>query len=175
MNKVSKEKFVSDLAKEIKAASCVVLVDYMGLTVKLQQALKSELSKVNATMVVVKNTLFKLAAEKADAPKETTDTALVGPTAMVITTGDPIAPLQVLGKFSKVNELPQFKIGIVENVFQNSETLLKLSTLPGKDALFAQALGAIAAPLYGIVGTLNAPMQKLVYVLSEAAKGGDNS
>ena len=171
MNKQQKEKFVTNLAKDLRAASSVVLVDYAGLSVKLQQKLKSELKGVDATMVVVKNSLFKLAGKKAGTPKEAlTDTVLAGPTAIVITVEDPISPLQVLGKFSKANEIPQFKIGIIENVFQNTEALVKLSKLPSKDMLVTQAIGAIAAPLYGLVGTLTGPMQKLVFILDEYSK-----
>ena len=171
MNKQEKKKFVEGLSKEIEAASTVALVDYAGLNVKMLQEIKRELKKVDTRVVIVKNTLFKIAGEKAKAPKEALqDSVLAGPTAMVITEGDPIAPLQILGKFAKANELPQFKVGIVEGTFQDKEGLTKLSKLPGKDALVGQAMGAIAAPLYGLVGTLNAPMQKLVHVLSEASK-----
>ena len=52
----------------------------------------------------------------------------------------------------------------------DQEALTKLSTLPGRDALLGQFLGTLMGAEYGLVGTLNANFQKLVYVLSEASK-----
>ncbi len=168
MKKAEKPFFVSNLAEEIKDASSVILVDYAGLSVKAQQDLKKRLKEVGATMSVVKNTLFKLAGEKAGVDKEAiTDTVLAGPTALVMSEEDPIAPLQVLARFAKEFEIPNFKVGLIEGKFQDKDTLITLSKLPAKDILIAQAVGAIGAPLYGIVGVLNAKMQELVYILNE--------
>jgi large subunit ribosomal protein L10 len=172
MNKQDKITLVENLTADLKEAKSVVLVDYMGLTVKSQQELKKELRAVGAEMSVVKNTLFKIAAKNIDAPKELSDTVMEGPSAIVIAKEDPIAPLQVLAKFAKANELPQLKVGIVEGNFQDKASLTKLSTLPSRDVLLGQAVGTIAAPLYGIVSTLQGNIQKLFYVLQAKAKQG---
>jgi large subunit ribosomal protein L10 len=120
-------------------------------------------------MIVVKNTLFKLAGEKAKIPSEVlTDTVLAGQTAVILTEKDPISPLQVLSEFAKEFDIPQLKVGIIEGYFQNEEQLVKLSKLPGKDALVSQVVGAIASPMYGLIGTLEGNLQKLVFVLNEA-------
>ena len=124
MKKQEKSFFLDNLSVELKKASLVVLVDYSGLSVKMQQDLKKRLSKIGAKLTVVKNTLFKLAAEKANTPSESTsDTVLKGPTALVITEDDPIAPLQVLSKFAKEADVPQLKVGIIEGSFQDKEQL----------------------------------------------------
>jgi large subunit ribosomal protein L10 len=169
MKKGQKTFFVENLAEELKSANSVVLINFAGMGVKTQQELKKRLKEVDAKMVVVKNTLFKLAGEKIELPKETlSDTALAGQTALIITERDPITPLQVLAKFTKEFEVPQLKVGIVEGYFQNEEELIKLSKLPGKDGLVAQVVGAIASPMYGLIGTLQGNLHKLVFVLNEA-------
>jgi len=175
MKKAEKSFFVQNLTEELKSASSVVLVDYTGIGVKMQQDLRSRLKKVNANMFVVKNTLFKLAGEAAKVSKDAlSDTVLSGPIAVIISEEDPIAPLQTLGKFVKEFDIPQMKVGIIDGTFQDKDNLITLSKLPGKDVLFAQAVGTIAQPMYGIVGVLNANMQKLIYVLKEASqKGGE--
>ena len=171
LDKTTKNLLVDEIAEKIKSASSVVLVDFAGLSVKAQQELKSRLTEVGATMQVVKNTLFKLAGEKAKTSKEIlSDTVLSGPTAIVVTEKDPIAPLQVLSKFASEFEVPNLKVGIVEGNFQDKEELLKLSKLPGKDALFATVTGAVASPLFGLTGTLQGNLQKLVFVLKEASE-----
>ena len=171
MKKTEKSFFVQNLAEGLKSASSVVLIDYSGLNVKSQQELKKKLREVDAKMVVVKNTLFKLAGKSAEFSSEVlADSVLSGPTALVLTEDDPIAPLAVLAKFAKEFELPQLKVGLVEGSFQDKDALVTLSKLPGKDALVAQVVGSIAGPLYAIVGTLNANMQNLICVLKQASE-----
>src|SRR3989344_2622379 len=119
MRKAEKPFFVANLTEQLKSASSVVLVDHTGLSVKLQQDLKKRLKESGASMNVIKNTLFKLAGRQAKVPEESlSDVSLQGPTAIVITEGDPIAPLQILARFAKEFELPHFKVGIVEGKFQ---------------------------------------------------------
>jgi large subunit ribosomal protein L10 len=170
MKKAEKTFFVENLTQELKSAVCVVLVDYTGLSVKMQQDLKKKLSGCNAKIIVLKNTLFRLAAKSAKVPEETlSDSVLSGPTAMIISEKDPISPLQVLAKFAKENEIINFKVGIIDGNFQDKESLVKLSLLPSKEILTAQLLGNLNGPLYGVVSVLQGNLQKLVYILREAA------
>lgn len=171
MKKAEKVFFVDNLKAELKDAKSVVLVNYAGLAVKPQQELKSRLSEVGGKMVVVKNTLLSRAAETAGfAAKDLEGDILKGQTALIIATDDPVAPIQILGKFAKEFEVPKFKVGVVEGSFQDTASLGKLSTLPGRDALLGQVLGTLMGPNYGLVGTLNGNLQKLVYVLDQASK-----
>lgn len=171
MKKAEKTIFVQNLTEELKNATSVVLVDYSGLTVKMQQDLKKRLKAIDARMEIVKNTLFKIAGKEAKiSDGALSDTVLTGQTALVISEGDPIAPLQVLYKFAKEFEIPQFKVGVVEENFQDKASLEILSKLPSKEVLFEQVVGAIASPLYGVVGVLNANMQKLLYILKTKAE-----
>ena len=171
MKKADKTLFVENLTEELKGAKGVIVINYAGLTVKMQQELKKRLKGADARMLVVKNTLLKRAGEAAKIDKEVlTDTILQGQTALIIADGDSLIPLSVLGKFAKEFAVPQLKVGIVENSFQDTEALTRLSTLPGRDVLLGQLLGVLTGPMYGVVGTLNANMQKLVYILGQKAK-----
>lgn len=170
MKKAEKVLFTDNLTAELKSAKSLVLVNYTGLSVKSQQELKKRLKEVGAKMLVVKNTLLKRASETAKLDKEiVTDEILSGQTALVISEADPISFIQVIGKFTKEFSVPQMKVGIVEGSFQSQAALAKLATLPGKDVLLGQLLGSLMSPSYGLVGTLNGNLQKLVYVLSQKA------
>lgn len=176
MKKAEKAVFVDDLAATLQGAKGVVLVNYTGLNVKAQQALKAKLKESGSKMVVVKNTLLKRAATAAKIDKGILeDSILQGQTALVISGDDPIAPIQILGKFAKesVSEaglpVPKFKVGVVDGVFQDEASLTKISTLPGRDVLLGQLLGVLISPKHGLVGTLQGNMQKLVYILKRKA------
>lgn len=166
MRKAEKPFFVQNLTQELKSASSIVLVDYSGMNVKMQQQLKKKLREVGAEMMVVKNTLFRLAARNAKLQEDiVSDNVLTGPIALIVTEADPIAPIQVLGKFVQEHQIPNLKIGVVEGRLQDQNSLIAISKLPTHEALLGQFLGTVAQPMFGLVFTLQANLQKLVWVL----------
>jgi large subunit ribosomal protein L10 len=170
MLKADKVTFVNDLTGQLKEAKGLLLVNYSGLGVKAQQELKARLGQSGAKMVVVKNTLLKRAGEAAGIDKGLLDeSVLQGQTALVIAGEDPVAPIQVIGSFAKEFETPKFKVGVIDGAFQDSEALGKISSLPGRDALLSQLLGTLMSSEYGLVGTLQGNLQKLVYILKTKA------
>ena len=173
MKKAEKILFVDNLTANLKAAKSFVLINYTGLSVKFQQELKKRLKEVGAKMIVVKNTLLKRASESAKMYKGVlTDEVLSGQTALVVSEKDPISFIQVLGKFAQEFNVPQMKVGIVDGLFQDNETLMKLSTLPERSVLLSQLLNSLTSSSYGLVTTLNGNLQKLVYTLKEVSIHG---
>jgi len=171
MKKAEKIFLVENLAEELKEATSVVLVNYSGMAVKTQQKLKKELSQADAKLIVVKNTLLKLAGDKAGIDKNILDQkVLSGQNALIITTKDPVSPISILGKFSKENQTPKFRFGIIEGNFQDTASLETLSNLPSKDALLGQVLTSLMSNLYSLTGVLNSNLQKLVSILDTKAK-----
>lgn len=157
---------VSQLSEQLSSAKSAVFVNYAGLGVKPQQELKKKLKESGGKMLVAKNTLIKLAAKKANFPEESyTDTVLSGQTALVTSSEDAVAPVQILGKFMKESEVGKFKAGVIEGQYYDEAGLTKLSTLPSKEVLYAQVVGGIASPLYGLVSSLQGNLQKLVWIL----------
>lgn len=170
MNKSDKVTLVENLTSQLKQVKSLVVVNYSGLTVKSQQELIKRLNDVGAQMIVVKNTLLKRAAEAAKIDKEiTSDEILSGQTALIVTDKDPVSLIQVLGKYAKEFDVPKMKIGVVDGAVETQETLMKISTLPSKEALLGQVLGSLVSSQYGLVATLQGNLQKLVYVLKAKA------
>lgn len=173
MNKQNKKDLVISLTPRLKDAKSIVFVNFAGLSVSLQQKLKLELKAIGSDMTVVKNTLIKRAGKEAKINDAVlTDEVLSGQTALILTKEDAIAPIQVIGRFAKENQVPQFKVGIIEGNFQDKDALVKISTLPTKDVLYSQVIGSLISPMYGLVGTLNGNMQKLLFVLKEVSTRG---
>ena len=171
MKKTEKVFFVDNLTAELKSANSFVLVNFAGLSNKAQQELKKRLKEAGAKMIVVKNTLLKRAGEAAKIdPQILSYDILAGQTALIISEKDPIAFIQVLGKFAREFEVPQMKVGIIEGAFQNSAALSHLSNLPGRDILLAQMLNVLMAPANGLISTLGGNLQRLVFILNEKSK-----
>jgi len=170
IKKSEKITLVENLSKDLKEAKGLVLVNFAGMGVKTQQELKRRLKEVGSNLVVVKNTLLKKAAEAAKIDTKVIEgSILTGQTALVIALEDSLTPIQVIGKFAKEFEVPQMKVGIVDGSFQDQESLVALSKLPGRDILLSQVLGSLMAPQYGLVFTLQGNIQKLLYVLKSKA------
>jgi large subunit ribosomal protein L10 len=173
IHRAEKEQLVTALSQQFNESKSTVFVNYTGMGVKAMQDLRKQMRENGASVVIAKNTLIKLAGEKAQVPSEAlTDTVLTQQTAVVFGNDDAITPIQVLGAFIKANEFPQVKGGIVEGQFQSKDGVIAISKLPSREVLYAQVVGAVSAPMYGVVGTLQANIQKLLFILSAKASQG---
>ena len=149
----SKKAVVEALAGKIKEASSVVFVDYKGITVAQDAALRKQFRDAGVEYSVVKNTLTRFAAKENG--YDFTE-VLNGTTAMASTTGDPIAPARIVCEFAKKNKLPlAIKGGIVEGSVLSADQLNGFGELPSKDALVAQVLGTFLAPISSLAFVLD--------------------
>lgn len=165
---------VEALNQEFGKASSAVFVDYTGMNMALLGELRDKLRESGGKMLVAKNTFIKIAGEQSGFPQEAlVDEVLSGQTAVVIGYEDAVSPIQILGKFAKEKEFPKVKAGVVEGQFQTEANVIAISKMPGRDVLQAQVVGAISSPLYGLVGTLQGNLTKLVFILKQ--KAGDLS
>jgi len=167
MKKLEKKSLVERLVKNFKEAKSIALVDFTGMNIVSQQDLKKRLKEAKAKMLVAKNTLIKLASIEAKLPKEIADSSILsGQTAVIIANEDPVSPIQVAGKFASENESFKFKAGVLDNLFQDKESMVAISKLPSKNILFGQAIGNIASPMYTLISNLQSTIQELLGTLS---------
>ena len=143
-------------------------MDYRGLTYAESAQLRERLSKVDASLKVVKNTLAKIAA--AEAGVEGLDALLQGPTAIVYCKGDPVKTAKVVQDFIREKKKAAVRGGKLERTMLTAGDVERLATLPSREQLIAQLVGTIAAPLRGLVTVLNGPIRQLVIVVGQVEK-----
>ena len=149
----SKKAVVEVLAGKIKEATSVVFVDYKGINVAQDTALRQQFREAGVEYTVVKNTLTRFAAKENGYDF---DEVLNGTTAMASTTGDPIAPARIVCEFAKKNKLPlAIKGGVVEGSVLSAEQLNGFGELPSKNALVASVLGTFLAPISSLAFVLD--------------------
>ena len=149
----SKKVVVENLTGKIKEATSVVFVDYKGITVAQDTALRQQFRDAGVEYSVVKNTLTRFAAKNVGYDF---DEVLNGTTAMASTTGDPIAPARIVCEFAKKNKLPlAIKGGVVEGSVLSAEQLSSFGELPSKNALVASVLGTFLAPISSLAFVLD--------------------
>jgi large subunit ribosomal protein L10 len=173
MNREQKAAVVEEVAAQIQAAEAVFAIDYRGISVPQAAALRERLTEAGARFRVVKNTLTLLAADKAGA--ESLKGVLEGPTAFTFVTaedGDVALAAKALAQFKRENDLLDFKGGLMNGEPLTAEQIAELSRLPARDVLHGQLVGMIAAPITGLVRTLNALIAGLAIQLKQIADEG---
>ena len=144
-----KQAIVEALAERIKNAEAGILVDYKGITVAEDTALRTELRKEGVEYTVVKNTLTRKALDKLGMNE--LDSVLNGTTSLATADNDPIAPFRTLSDYSKkLNERFNIKAAFMDGKVLNEAEIAEMSALPSKDALYAKVLGTMIAPITGL-------------------------
>ena len=144
-----KQAIVEALTERIKNAEAGILVDYKGITVAEDTALRTELRKEGVEYTVVKNTLTRKALDKLGMNE--LDSVLNGTTSLATADNDPIAPFRILSDYSKkLNDRFNIKAAFMDGKVLNEAEIAEMSALPSKDALFAKVLGTMIAPITGL-------------------------
>jgi len=162
-----KTEMVRELREDIKGSNVLLLTDYRGLTVSEISALRWNLREAGAEYKVVKNTLFKLAAE--DMADSGLYQLLVGPTAVAFVHNDVIAPAKAIVDFMAEHKELSIKGGFVDGHLWSADQIEAVSRVPPRDVLTSQLIGSLQSPIAGLVGTLQGMMSNLVYTLQAVA------
>ena len=166
MPKPEKVAAVKEIAADLQTTDTYYFLDYRGLTFAEASDLRARLAKADARLKVVKNTLAKIAA--ADAGVEGLSELLQGPTAIAYCYGDPVRVAKVIQDFIKEKKKAVvLRGGKLQRSILHQSDMERLATLPSREQLIAQLVGAIASPLAGLVNVLNAPIRGLVVVVAQ--------
>ncbi len=169
MNREQKAAVVEELAGEISAASAVFAVDYRGITVAQVAELRTRLRAADTKLRVVKNTLTERAVDKAGASE--LKSILEGPTALAFVHGDAATAAKALSDTNRALRIMEFKGGLMDGSVLSADDLRSIARLPARSVLHAQLVGTVAAPLSGVVRTLNALIGGLALQLGAIAAG----
>lgn len=176
--RAQKEETVKILTDKLGRAKSLVFADYRGLTMGQLSSLRNELRDLQAEFTITKNNLLKLALKDVDQKLATSNEQLFsGPTATLFAYDDEITPLKKLSKLLKDTQIGSIKLGILGGELLDATTISRLASLPSRDELRGKIVGSLGAPLYGIVGVLQANLRNLVYALEgiRISKGGETT
>ena len=154
-----KDASVAELTKHFEDSTAVLLTEYRGLTVAELKELRNSIRQ-DAEYAVVKNTLTKIAANKAGI--STLDDDLKGPSAIAFVHGDPVTVAKGLRAFAKAHPLLVIKGGYFDGAALTADEVNKLADLESREVLLAKLAGAMKASLFGAAYLFNAPLSKAV-------------
>ena len=164
-----KQAIVASLTEKLQGAVAGVLVDYKGITVAEDTALRTELRKNNVEYAVVKNTLLRFAVNNVGMGE--LDSLLNGTTALAICNDDPVAPARVIADFAKkLQDKFEIKGGFMDGKVVDMNTINALAAIPALPVLQAQVLGTMLAPISALACVLKQICEQQGGSVEEAAE-----
>src|ERR1700733_7323522 len=170
MNRDQKAAVVDEIAEQIKSAQAVFAVDYRGISVEQAADLRGRLRETGTSFRIVKNSLTERAADQAGA--EALKALLQGPTALAFVTGDAAVAAKALNDAARTLHTLEFKGGLMDSNTLSAADVVAIARLPAREVLHAQLVGTIAAPITGLVRTLNALIAGVAIQLQQIAEQG---
>ena len=162
-----KQAIVAELTEKIQKASAGVLVDYKGITVEEDTALRRECRENGVDYAVVKNTLLRFAFNNTGLNE--LDDLLNGTTSLALSE-DAVAPARVMADYAKkLDGKFEIKGGFMDGKPVDLATIQSLASIPALPVLQAQVLGTMLAPITGLAVVLKQIAEKNGAPAEEAA------
>lgn len=155
----AKVQTIDELTQKLRDSKGAVLLDYRGLNVSAITQLRRDLASGDVEFHVAKNTLLRIAAERAEV--DISPDLLTGPTAVAFGWSDEVTPARLLSEFARRNRVVSVKGGIVSGRSVTAEQVGRLAELPPREILLAQLLGAFQAPAARALAVMQAPARQM--------------
>ena len=153
-----KKQIVASVADRINNSVAGVIVDYKGISVADDTALRKELREAGVEYTVVKNTLIKLAI-KGTALEGMSD-VLDGTSAIATSSEDYVAAARILNKYAEGHDNFNLKAGYLEGETISMDKLMELATLPSRETLLSMVANVFSAPIAGFARAVQAIADK---------------
>lgn len=153
-----KQQQVAELSEKISAAITGVVVDYKGISVADDTALRKQLREAGVEYCVVKNTILGRAVEGT--ALEGIKAVLEGTTAIAISKDDYTAAARILCKYAETHENFKVKSGFLDGEVVDVATVEALAKLPTKEVLLATVCSVFQAPIAAFARAVQAIVDK---------------
>jgi large subunit ribosomal protein L10 len=162
-SKAQKETMLTQYIEWVGKSQAVVLVEYSGLKMSNLDAIRSKVREAGGEFHIVKNTLAKLALEKAGfkVPEDYAEKS----TAIGFAFSDPAGFAKALTEATKGMEAVKIKGGFMGGATLKPTEVKALASLPPLPVMRAQLLGILQAPASKLVRTLAEPGRQVASVL----------
>jgi large subunit ribosomal protein L10 len=169
----AKRETIDELRTELGSARTMIVSEYRGLKVKEITEIRRALRKQNVTYRVVKNRLMRIAAQDNPAAEALTP-LLTGPSAIAFGTDEAATAKAVIDATRPYNRIVRITGGVLGTRAIDADGVTRLATLPSREVLLSEAMGAIIAPLATTAGLFDAPLRDVAGLVDAliAQRGG---
>jgi len=163
ISKQKKEAILAQYLDWLTRSQAVILVEYTGATMSDLDNIRSKVREAGGEFHVVKNTLIKLALEKAGRPIP--EGYLERSSAIGFAFQDSIKVVKAVNDFAKSLETIKVKGGYLETQAMSAKEIKALADLPPMPVLRSQLLGVLLAPASKLVRILVEPGRQVASVM----------
>jgi len=151
-----KEKIFTDASDRLRDVRGIYLADFSGMSVASLSLLRKRCREKQVQFKVIKNTLLKRAFQAHGITQ--LDDYLAGPTGLVFSTSNEVAPAKILADFAKEFERPRIKAAVVDGRLYDDKAVAALAALPSREVLLSQLLGTFIAPMTQFLAAVEATL-----------------
>ena len=153
-----KAPIIEEIKGHVSEAKAAVIVNYCGITVEQDTALRKKLREAGVVYKVYKNTFLKRAFEGSDFAQ--LDQVLDGPTAVAFSSDDATAPARILAEVMKDVPALTFKAGVIDGTYYDEAGCKVIATIPSREVLISKLLGSIKSPISNLARVLKQIAEK---------------
>lgn len=132
------------------------------------EELKKLLKEGKHKFYILKNTLFKIAAQETGQPtivQELSDQA-----GIIVCGDDPTSAAKSLKTIQDTHKIMETRYGVLFSEIADTSKIQQLAEIPPREILLAKLMGSMQTPLSGFARVLNGTVQNLLYALAEVQK-----
>lgn len=153
MRKEDKNTIIEGLKEQINASSHFYLTDINGLNAEDTSDLRRKCFDKEISLVVVKNTLLKLALERADGNFEELYPVLTGNTSIMFTEVGS-CPAKLIKEIRSSKEKPVIKGAYVEESIYIGDRVEELASIKTKDEVIGDIIMLLQSPMKNVIASL---------------------
>ena len=158
-----KEAILKEIKQKVDASEFLLLADYRGMTVEQFSSLRASLRATGSRIQVVKNSLLLLVAREKG--WKSLEPHLAQVSAMVVGK-NVVDAAKAIKKFrAETQNKPVMKAGMMGSQFLSMDDIEVLASIPPREVLLSQVVGTIAAPMTRLVQVFSQKVSSLLYVL----------
>lgn len=170
MKREQKIQIIDSLTEEINASNHLYLADISEMNAEDTSALRRQCFEKDIKLLVVKNTLLRIALEKAEGDFESLNVALKGGTSLMLSeTGN--VPAKLIKEFRKGHDKPILKAAYVEeSIYIGDNELEALCTIKSKEELVGDVIALLQSPIKTVISSLESGKNVLAGVVKTLAE-----
>ncbi len=169
-----KEELVDQYGRLISDSAALIFTDFTGVTVPEMQQLRRHMGQVDATFMVVKNRLLKIALVDSGC-EEAAEQTFVGPMGVVFSGDDIGSTVKGLRTFVRqeygARELLNIKGGVVANQLIDGPGMAAMADLPSLPELRSMLLSTLLAPATQLTQIVDGVPNAVYRVISAPSRG----
>jgi large subunit ribosomal protein L10 len=157
---------VARVKEKVQSCRDFIFTNFRGLNMPQMTELRRQLRETETDFRVVKNNYLRIVLAEMELTEA--ESMLIDPTALALIRQDSSQVARTLLSFAREAPL-KIKGGVIDGRVYSSRDVEEISRLPGREVLLAMLMGTMNAPLTRLVYTLNELNARLVRTLQAVA------